>query len=62
MYYKTSLVCGTNILRNNVWRDFRLLSTLAMVAGMSFSGKFTVNIDFPIGYFMLPLLMLILEV
>ena len=33
-----------------------------MVAGKSFNGKFTAKIDFPIGYFMLPLLMLTLEV
>ena len=49
-------------LSNNVWRDFRLpLSAFAMVAGESFNGKFTVKIDFPIGYFIFPLLLLTLE-
>ena len=38
------------------------MSALATVAGKSFNGKFTVKIDFPIGNFMLPLLMLTLEV
>ena len=47
----------------NVWRDFRLpMSALATVAGKSFNGKFTAKIDFPIGYFMLPLLMPTAEV
>ena len=50
-------------LSNNVWRDFRLpMSALATVAGRSFNGKFTAKIDFPLGYFILPLLMLTLEV
>ena len=54
-----SLAYGTN----NVWRDFRLpMSALATVARKSFNGKFTAKIDFPIGHFMLPLLMLTLEV
>ena len=35
---------------------------LAMVAGKSFNGTFTAKIDFPKGYFMLPLLMLTLEI
>ena len=36
---------------------------LAMVAGKGFNDKFTARIDdFPIGYFMLPLQMLTLEV
>ena len=47
----------------NLWRDFRLpMSALATVSGKSFNGKLTAKIDFPIGYFMLPLLMLTLEV
>ena len=47
----------------NVWRDFRLsMSALASVARKSFNGKFTAKIGFPIGHFMLPLLMLKLEV
>ena len=47
----------------NVWRDFRLpMSAIATVARKSFNGKFTAKIDFPIGHFMLPLLMLTLEV
>ena len=50
------------VLRN-VWRDFRLsMSALATVEGKSFNGKFTAKIDFPIGYFMLPLLMPTVEV
>ena len=45
----------------NIWRDFRLpMSALATVARKSFSDKFTAKIDFPIGHFMLPLLMLTL--
>ena len=35
---------------------------LATVAGKNFHGTFTAKIDFPIGYFMLPLMMLTLEV
>ena len=43
--------------------DFRLpKSVLATVAQKSFNGKFPAKIDFPIGHFMLPLLMLTLEV
>ena len=34
------------------------MSPLATVARKSFNGKFTAKIDFPIGHFMLPLLML----
>ena len=33
-----------------------------MVTRKSFNGKFTAKIDFPIGYFILPLLVLTLEV
>ena len=54
---------GFKYLSNNVWRDFRLpMSALATGAQKSFDGKFTAKIDFPIGHFMLPLLMLTLEV
>ena len=50
-------------LSNNVWRDFRLpMSALATVAEKSFNGKFTAKIDFPLEYYILPLLLLILEV
>ena len=38
------------------------MSALATVARKSFDGKFTPEIDFPIGYFMLPLLILTLKV
>ena len=34
------------------------MSALATVTRKSFNGKFTAKIDFPIGHFMLPLLML----
>ena len=37
------------------------MSELATVARKSFNGKFTLKIDFPIGLFVLPLLMLILK-
>ena len=47
----------------NVWRDFRLpMSALTMVTRKTFNGKFTAKIDFPIGHFMLPLLILTLDV
>ena len=49
IWYKHSL--------RNVWRNFRLpMSALATVAE-----KFTPKIDFPIGYFILPLLILDIE-
>ena len=38
------------------------MSALAALAGKTFNGEFTAKIDFPIGYFMLPLLMLTSEV
>ena len=38
------------------------MSALAPVAGKNFNGKFTAKINFPIGYFMLPLLMRTVEV
>ena len=38
------------------------MSALATVAWERFNGKFTAKIDFPIGYFILPLLMLTLEI
>ena len=34
------------------------MSAWATVAGKKFNGKFTEEMDFPIGYFLLPLLML----
>ena len=44
---------------NNVWRDLRLpMSASATVTRKSFYVKCTAKIDVPIGYFMLPLLML----
>ena len=55
MWYKHVLM--------NVWRDFRLsMSALATMEGKSFNAKFTAEIDFPIGYFMVPLLMPTVEV
>ena len=46
----------------NVWRYFRLpMSALARIARKSFNGEFTAKIDFPIGHFALPLLMLTLK-
>ena len=38
------------------------MSALVTVTWKGFNGKFTVKIDFPIGYVMLPLLMLTSEV
>ena len=38
------------------------MSALATVARKSFNGKFTAKVDFMIGHFMLPLMMLTLEV
>ena len=38
------------------------MSALATVVRKSFNGTFTAKIDFPIGHFRLPLLMLTLEV
>ena len=50
-------------LSNNVWRYFRLpMSAIAIVAWKSFSCKFSAKTKFPIWDFMLPLLMLTLEV
>ena len=47
----------------DVWRDFKLLMlALATVALKSFNAKFTPEVDFPIRYFMLPLLILTLKV
>ena len=46
----------------NARRDLRLpMSAVAKVARKSFNGKFTAKIDFLIGHFVLPLLMLALE-
>ena len=45
----------------NVWRDFSMfrlpILASATVAGRSFNVKFTAKIDFPIGHFMLSLMM-----
>ena len=38
------------------------MPALAMVAGKRFNGKFTAKIDFPLGYFTLPLLKMTLKV
>ena len=58
-FVQISLTYGANIFLRNVWRDFRLLmSALAAVAQKSSDGKLTAKNDFPIGHFMLPLLML----
>ena len=55
-------MCYKHSLRK-VWRDLRLLmSALMTVAGKSFNGKFTPKFDFPIGHFMLSLLILTLKV
>ena len=47
---------------NNVWRDFIdfQMSAIATVVGESFNGKLTAKIDFLMGYFILPSLMLTL--
>ena len=46
----------------NVWGDFRVpMSALVTLAGKRLNCNFTAKIDFPIGYFMLPLLMLTFE-
>ena len=47
----------------NAWRDFRLpMSALAAVVRKSFNRKITWKLDFLIGNFMLPVLMLTLEI
>ena len=61
-FVQISMTYGTNIFYRNVWRDFRLpISALATAARKNCNCKFTVKINFPIGHFMLPLLMLTLE-
>ena len=58
-FVQISPACGKNIFLRNVWGDFRLpMSALVTLAGKRLNGNFTAKIDFPIGYFMLPLLML----
>ena len=48
------------IISRNVWKDLRFpVLALATVTRKNFNGKFTAKIDFPIGYFILPLLMLL---
>ena len=55
MWYKHFLF----FFLRNVWRNLRLpMSALAAAARKSFNSKFTAKIDFPIGHFILPLLML----
>ena len=56
------LTLGTNIFKECMERLLLPMSALATVARKSFNGKFTAKIDFPIEHFMLPLLMLTLEV
>ena len=59
----TIVIISVIIITNIVGRDFRLsVLAFATVARKSFKGKFTAKIDFPIGYFRLPLLTLTLEV
>ena len=49
--FQILVACGR--VSNYVWRDFRLpMSSFSIVVRKSFSGKFTANIDFPIGNFM----------
>ena len=67
LYYlvQISLACSTSIFKGmyKLWRDFRRsTSVLATVAVKNFNDKFTEKIDFPIRYFMLPLLMMTLKV
>ena len=58
-----SPACGPNTYQIMYGKNLRLpMSALATVAGKSLNGKFTAKIDFPIGCFILPLLMLTLEV
>ena len=50
---------GSKHVSNNVGRDFRrLLSAFTTVAWESFHSIFIAKINYPIGHFMLPLLML----
>ena len=56
------LACDPSTYQIMHAKTFRLqMSAFETVAQKSFKGKFTANIDFPIGHFRLPLLMLILE-
>ena len=56
-----SLAYGTNIFLRNVWRDFRFpMSAIATVERV-FMANLLQKLIFPIGHFMLPLLMLTLE-
>ena len=54
---------GSNTYQIMYGKNLRLVvSAFAKVAPKSFNGKFAVNIDFPMGHFMLPLLTLTLEI
>ena len=53
----TSMWCK-HFFKECMERPQTLMSALATVARKSFDGTFTTKIDFPIGHFMLPLLML----
>ena len=60
-FVQISIACS--IFLKNVWRDFKQSrSALAMAAWESFKGIVTAKIDFLIGHFMLPLLMLTFEI
>ena len=64
IFVQISPACGPNtyqIIYGEIF-DFHAMLALATVAGKSFNGKFTATIDFPLGYFTLPLLMLTLVV
>ena len=49
-------------ISSKVWTNRLLVSAFATVARKSFNGRFTAKLDFPSRHFMLPLLILILEV
>ena len=61
-FVQISLACNTNIFERIYGETLDFMSALAKVAWKSFKSKFTAKIGFPIGYFMLPLLMLTLKV
>ena len=59
-FVQISLAYGANIFKECMERLY--ISNVSIIAWKSFNGKFTAKIDLPIGNFMLPLLMLTLEV
>ena len=65
-FVKISQAYGTNIFLGMYGKTLTFkrlpISALATVAWKSFNGKFAANIDFPMGHFILPLLMLTLGV